>query len=139
MPSQLVQIATFHSAVSAGLARAQLEADGIRSFLTNEFGSASGGGAVGLQVAELDAERARALLGSSDAPRAAGEAGVHCVICRSAELERVDWSWPLRVLRSLLLMAVPLPAEWFGGRRVRCRVCGYESRESDESRRGAEL
>ncbi len=133
MSSELAQIASFHSAPSAELARARLQAEGIRSFLTNELGSSASGGSVGLQVAARDAAQARALLGFSEAPRDAGEAVMRCVICRSAELERVDWSWPLRVLRSILLMVVPLPAEWFGGRRVRCRVCGHESHESHES------
>lgn len=138
MSSELVQIASFHSTASAELARGRLAAEGIRSFLTNELGSSAGGGGVGLQVALRDAQQARVLLGSAEAPGDTDEAVMRCLMCRSAKLERVEWSLPLRVLRSLFLMAVPLPAEWFGGRRVRCRVCGHESQESHESRGTAE-
>lgn len=128
MSDRLSQIASFHSGIPAQLARARLEAEGIQSFLTNELGSVAGG-AVGLQVAETDAERARELLGvpgpRPDPRRQDGES-VRCLMCRSSELESTDWSLPVRMLRALLLMALPLPAEWFTRSRTRCRNCGYE-------------
>ncbi len=38
----------------------------------------------------------------------------------------MDWSLPLRIVRSLLLMVLPLPAEWLTGSRTRCGNCGFE-------------
>jgi len=139
MASDLVQIGSFPTPVAAELARARLAAEGIRAFLTNEIGSSAGGGGVGLQVAALDADRALALLaspGSAADPRKDEAAVMRCVMCRSAELERVDWPLPLRILRAIFLMAVPLPPEWFGGSRVRCRVCGHESALQREGQPG---
>ncbi len=132
MPARLTQIASFSSGIAAQLARARLEAAGISSFLTNELGSVAGGG-VGLQVSESDVARARELLAGPQRPARSGpaepsaEAGPgRCIICRSAEIESVDWSLPLRILRSLLLMVLPLPAEWLTGSRTRCSNCGFE-------------
>ena len=123
------QIASFSTALHAQLARSRLEAAGIESLVTNEIGSTIIGGGVGLQVAEADVERARELLASPPPPEngPTGEATrPACVMCRSEDLEHADWPLLLRALRSLLLMAVPLPAEWFAGKRLRCRNCGYE-------------
>lgn len=126
MSDELRQIATFGNALAAQLARARLEAEGIPAFLTNEHGSSAGGG-VGLQVAESDVARARELLGASTPTRRSADGEpLTCLMCRSPELESMDWPLPLRLLRSLLLMAVPLPSEWFEGSRLRCRNCGYE-------------
>lgn len=131
MPARLTQIASFSSGIAAQLARARLEAAGIPSFLTNELGSIAGGG-VGLQVSESDVARARELLAGPAHPASSGpaeppaEAGSgRCIICRSTKIESVDWPLPLRVLRSLLLMVLPLPAEWFSGGRTRCGNCGF--------------
>jgi hypothetical protein len=123
MSSGLHQIATYPSLIPAQLAHGRLEAAGIASFLTNELGSAAGGG-VGLQVAEADAERALELLGGSTPGPEPG--GRECLMCRSSDLEPLDWPLPLRLLRAILLMVVPLPTEWFTGRTARCGNCGYE-------------
>ena len=132
MTARLTQIASFSSGIPAQLARARLEAAGIPSFLTNEFGSIAGGG-VGLQVSESDADRARELLTAPQRPATSSPAKPsedaevdRCIMCRSTDIESVDWALPLRVLRSLLLMVVPLPAEWLTGSRTRCGNCGFE-------------
>jgi len=137
MSTELVQIGSFPSTLAAELARAQLAAEGIRSFLTNEIGNSAGGGGVGLQVAASDANRARIVLGSPGEASEDEQAEMRCPMCRSSELERVDWSLPVRILRSVFLMAVPLPPEWFGGSQVRCRVCGHESAVESPTSKGS--
>ncbi len=50
------------------------------------------------------------------------------MICRSSDLGAIDYPLPLRLIRSLVLMVLPIPREWLERRTVRCSVCGYEWR-----------
>ena len=135
MPHRLLQIASFGSVMNAQIARSRLEAEGIESFVSNEVGSTLIGTAVGLQVAEGDAERARELLGfpaseGRERTRRAApdqqEVPARCMMCRGSELQPVDAPLLFRIVRSLVLMVLPLPAEWFARSGVRCQTCGHE-------------
>lgn len=76
MPGRLVTLATFDTVAQAYIAKGELEAVGIRAFVTDEetvgmlWHAAAALGGVKVQVAEEDAERADALLaeyfGSAD-------------------------------------------------------------------------
>jgi len=50
------------------------------------------------------------------------------MICRSSELGTIDYPLPLRLIRSLVLMVLPIPREWLERRTVRCGICGHEWR-----------
>ena len=99
MEHELVSIATFLDVTAASLARARLEAHGIRCHVSNEHGAAihPALGAASLQVSASVAEEARAILREevvhgppSDDP----EDGPRCPSCaeRYAEVERDVWS-----------------------------------------------
>ena len=142
MDRRLVTIARFPSLVGADLARSRLEADGIPSFLTGEFGAATAGGSVGLQVPDEYVEDARRVLELDDdevAPESvAAPSDVYCPICRSGSPLPVPPPLPLRVLYHALGLLLPIPSDWFAGRRVRCAVCSHEwlpdAGETDRSR-----
>jgi len=50
------------------------------------------------------------------------------MICRSSDLGLVDYPLAVRLIRSLILMVLPIPREWLEQRTVRCGVCGHEWR-----------
>lgn len=59
------------------------------------------------------------------------------MICRSTELGTIDYPLPIRLIRNLVLMVLPIPREWLERRTVRCGVCGYEWRLTTQEWREA--
>jgi hypothetical protein len=121
MPGTLVTVDSFMSMTAASLARARLEADGIRCHVANERVTSFGEGVVPalLQVREEDAERARAILREgAEHGRIDPEDGPVCPQCggQYAVTERSVGSVIVAVLT-------------FGRAAVRtyarCRKCGH--------------
>jgi hypothetical protein len=126
-----VSIARFSSAIDAELARGRLEAEGIYATIANAVVE----GRVEVQVPEEQVELALAILQAPEvqAPTSGGPTGLRsesqvdeprCLICQSSFVEVDDWPLLLRIIRAILLQALPLPREWFESRRRRCGVCG---------------
>ncbi len=131
----LVALARFASPVEAHLAKARLELAGIKSMVSNEASI----GEVELRVASSAVDEAIAVLGGTRAVRElrssrAPEETARCLICRSSFLIPEEGSAGWRILRSLILSALPLPSEWFYSRKVRCGVCGHRWKEERNKR-----
>jgi len=136
MEDQLATVARYSRPIDAQLAKAQLEARGIPSYLRNEASASIGGGAeVDLQVPAEYAVAAAELLGRGQrrqarvAARVAADAVAdleRCLICRSTLAEPGAGSLLLRILRGILLQLVPLPPQWLESRKRTCSTCGHE-------------
>ncbi len=136
MRDQLATVARYSSPIDAQLAKSQLEASGIPSFLLNEAGASIGGGIeVDLQVAPEYLQAAGELLGRRRRRHGAAKAGAaavaepdpeRCLICRSTLAESGTGSLLLRILRGILLQVVPLPPQWLESRKRTCATCGHE-------------
>ena len=99
MPEKLVTVATFSEPLEAHMARARLEADGIRAFVTGDetnalFAGSRSFGVAEVQVSEADAQRAAAVLADvadEEEVRATGAGGDPvwlCPLCGEAVAER---------------------------------------------------
>ena len=56
-----------------------------------------------------------------------------CIVCQTAGAVVSEPALPLRVLRALLSIALPIPESAFASRRRVCGVCGHRWREGDTS------
>ncbi len=138
---ELVTIARFATAVEANVARARLEVEGIDADVAGEFSILSGldgSATIELQVAGRDVELAAGILGERAPRRAIKAWGVdepaeRCLVCQSSFVEAEAPALPLRVLRALLSIALPIPESAFASRRRVCGVCGHRWREGDTS------
>jgi hypothetical protein len=136
MVDQLATVASYSRPIDAQLAKAQLEARGIPSFLRNEASASIGGGTdVDLQVPAEYVQAASELLGTARRRHSAVEASApagsveeleRCLICRSTLAEPSAGSLLLRILRGIVLQLVPLPPQWLESRRRTCATCGHE-------------
>ncbi len=157
MDDPLVTIAKFHSALDANLARARLEAVGIRAFVSNEMAAGYGpsGMEIGLQVLESDELDAIAVLSGEAAPAERGgradtrpddpfaspaaapsgwkerEEPERCPVCEASMVEIKQASAPLRLLHFLLSLVLPIPDSALTSRGRSCGVCGYRWKSGD--------
>ena len=137
--SDWITIARYPTPVEANLARGRLEVEGIRATLANELSVLSGfGGAesIELQVAPIDVERASAILrerpeSTPEDDWARQDPVERCLVCQSSFVEVESLPLPLRLLRSLIGAALPLPDGVFASRRRVCGVCGYHWRAGE--------
>jgi hypothetical protein len=131
-----ITIAIFPTSVEAELARSKLDLEGIASRLNSDGHL----GAVRLLVRQSQATTASDLLGQSAREHAdslesvsaleAHEAeATRCLICGSSLVSVAESSFPLRILKAVLLQIIPLPSEWFESRSRKCGVCGHEWKE----------
>ena len=76
------------------------------------------GGGRHLRSAAREDSPGAAQVEEEDAPR--------CMMCRSSQLEPIDFPMPIRAIRSLVLMVLPIPRSWLERGRLRCGLCGHE-------------
>lgn len=140
MDGSLVTIARFQSPLDANLARAQLEAAGIRAWLSNELASAYGGPgmSVDLQVAESDEVEALTILGHPPARREEPPASwrereepERCPVCEGSLVQRREPGVTGRLVRFVFSVFLPLPDGVFASRRRFCGVCGFRWRAGE--------
>lgn len=135
---ELVTVRAFIYPVHAHLAKALLEANGIRAFVADDgiatvnllFSKAIGG--VRLLVRDQDALAARRILEQSARPRDQGGSrgaaeNPQCPRCHSAATHFEKYGLRLLAL-TWLLLGIPFP---FVLRRWRCERCGYTWRERE--------
>lgn len=133
MSQRLVTIACYRDIPPAGLAQSILEAEGIISFLDNQFmvgvnwlySDALGG--IKLRVAERDAEEAVKILEAYSAPyQGAEQAEVGqlpasaCPECGGTEIKTINYQRKSAALS--LLLSLPL---LFFSKRYECIKCGH--------------
>lgn len=132
--SRLVTVATYGSATELMLARTQLTAAGIETFVPDELALATadylapGLGGYRLAVPEHSLEEARAMLehpGDEGVPDDDDETGMRCATCGSSYVVLVRSSWA----RGLSLLFFGLFRRWERP-RWRCRACGCEGEET---------
>ena len=136
---ELVTIARYSTAIEANIARSRLEVEGIQAHVASEFSMLRGldsPASIELQVARAEAERAADILGQRRPRRSIQAWGVEetaerCLVCQSSFVEAEPPVLPLRVLRALLSIALPIPESAFASRRRVCGVCGHRWREGD--------
>ncbi|MDD2558961.1 MAG: DUF2007 domain-containing protein [Desulfuromonadaceae bacterium] len=134
MSQRLVTIARYRDIPPAGLAQSILEAEGITSFLDNQFmvgvnwlySDAVGG--IKLRVAESDVEEALKILAaysSSDLNMEQAEVGqvpdFACPKCGGTEIKTIDYQRKSAALS--LLLSLPL---LIFAKRYQCLTCGHK-------------
>jgi len=133
MSQRLVTIARFRDIPPAGLAQSILEAEGITSFLDDQYmvgvnwlySNALGG--IKLRVAEKDAEEARKILAAyalqhqdAEPPAAGPLPAAACPKCGGTEI--VTRNYQRKSAALTLLLSLPL---LIFSKRYQCKKCGH--------------
>ncbi|MGB7581592.1 MAG: DUF2007 domain-containing protein [Sedimentisphaerales bacterium] len=133
MSDTLVTVASFDEPYKANIAKAKLESEGIKCFLSGEnfvatywlLSRAEGG--IKLKVREADSKAAIEILArkeiSSDTqqPSELGEYDLTCPKCNSENIEYERYSWKMAIISILLFR---LPVTWLK-EEYKCLDCGH--------------
>jgi len=127
MSNTLVTVASFDEPYKANIAKAKLESEGIKCFLSGEnfvatywlLSRVEGG--IKLKVKEADSKAATEILARKEKPPELDEYDLTCPKCNSENIEYERYSWKMAIL-SILLFRLPLT--WLK-EKYKCLDCGH--------------
>jgi Zn finger protein HypA/HybF involved in hydrogenase expression len=133
MSDTLVMVASFDEPYKANIAKAKLESEGIKCFLSGEnfvatywlLSRVEGG--IKLKVNEADSKAASEILAKKEMasdtqlPSELGEYDLICPKCRSENIEYERYSWKMALISILLFR---LPVTWLK-KEYKCLDCGH--------------